>query len=33
MTTMLSVVLAIVLFSLAFVITMLYGERKTDLDL
>jgi membrane protease YdiL (CAAX protease family) len=33
MTTMLSVVLAIVLFSLAFVITMFYGDRKTDLDL
>jgi membrane protease YdiL (CAAX protease family) len=33
MTTMLSVVLAIVLFSVAFAITMLYGERKTDLDL
>lgn len=33
MTTMLSVVLAVVLFSLAFVITMFYGERKTDLDL
>ena len=33
MTTMLSVVLAIVLFGLAFAITMLYGERKTDLDL
>ena len=33
MTTMLSVVIAIVLFSLAFAITMLYGERKTDLDL
>ena len=33
MTTLLSVVVAIVLFSLAFLITMLYGERKTDLDL
>ena len=33
MTTMLSVVVAIVLFSLAFAITMFYGERKTDLDL
>ena len=33
MTTLVSVVVAIVLFSLAFVITMLYGERKTDLDL
>lgn len=33
MTTLVSVVLAIVLYSLAFVITMLYGERKTDLDL
>ncbi len=33
MTTMLSIVLAIVLFSLAFAITMLYGQRKTDLDL
>jgi len=33
MTTMLCTVLAIVLFSLAFAITMLYGERKTDLDL
>lgn len=33
MTTMLSTVAAIVLFSLAFAITMLYGERKTDLDL
>ncbi len=33
MTTMLSVVLAVVLFSVAFAITMLYGERKTDLDL
>ena len=33
MTTLLSVVIAIVLFSLAFVITLLYGERKTDLDL
>ena len=33
MTTMLSVVIAIVLFSAAYVITMLYGERKTDLDL
>ena len=33
MTTLISVVIAIVLFSLAFLITMLYGERKTDLDL
>jgi len=33
MTTMVSVVMAIVLFSLAFAITMLYGDRKTDLDL
>lgn len=33
MTTLLSVVVAIVLFSLAFAITMFYGERKTDLDL
>jgi len=33
MTTLLSVVVAIVLFSLAYVITMAYGERKTDLDL
>ena len=33
MTTLLSIVLAIVLFSLAFAITMFYGERKTDLDL
>ena len=33
MTTLLSIVIAIVLFSLAFLITMLYGERKTDLDL
>ena len=33
MTTMLSIVTAIVLFSLAFAITMLYGDRKTDLDL
>ncbi|HEV8188006.1 MAG TPA: type II CAAX endopeptidase family protein [Pyrinomonadaceae bacterium] len=33
MTTLLSVVMAIVLFSLAFLITMAYGERKTDLDL
>ncbi len=33
MTTMLSIVVAIVLFSLAFAITMFYGERKTDLDL
>jgi membrane protease YdiL (CAAX protease family) len=33
MTTMLCVVLAIVLFSVAFGITALYGERKTDLDL
>ena len=33
MTTMVSIVLGIVLFSLAFAITMLYGERKTDLDL
>ena len=33
MTTMLCVVLAIVLFSAAFAITTLYGERKTDLDL
>lgn len=33
MTTMLSIVVAIVLFSLAFAITSLYGQRKTDLDL
>ena len=33
MTTTVSVVVAIVLFSLAFAITMFYGERKTDLDL
>ena len=33
MTTLVSVVVAIILFSLAYVITMLYGERKTDLDL
>jgi membrane protease YdiL (CAAX protease family) len=33
MTTIVSVGLAIVLFSLAFLITTLYGERKTDLDL
>jgi len=33
MTTLLSVVVAIVLFSIAFAITMLYGQRKTDLDL
>ena len=33
MTTLLSVVVAIVLFSLAYVITRAYGERKTDLDL
>ena len=32
-TTLLSIVMAIVLFSLAFGITMLYGDRKTDLDL
>lgn len=33
MTIVVSVGLAIVLFSLAFLITSLYGERKTDLDL
>lgn len=33
MTTLVSVVVAIILFSLAFLITMMYGERKTDLDL
>jgi membrane protease YdiL (CAAX protease family) len=33
MTTIVSVGLAIVLFSLAFLITWFYGERKTDLDL
>jgi CAAX protease family protein len=33
MTTMLSIVMAIVLFGLAFAITMLYGDKKTDLDL
>lgn len=33
MTTLVCVAVAIVLFGLAFVITMLYGERKTDLDL
>ena len=33
MTTIVSVGLAVVLFSLAFLITSLYGERKTDLDL
>src|SRR6185369_11633737 len=32
-TIVVSVGLAIVLFSLAFLITSLYGERKTDLDL
>jgi membrane protease YdiL (CAAX protease family) len=32
-TTLLSVAVAIALFSLAFAITMFYGERKTDLDL
>jgi len=33
MTTLVSVAVAIVLFGLAFLITMMYGERKTDLDL
>lgn len=33
MTTLLSVLLAIVLFGLAFAFTMLYGDRKTDLDI
>ena len=33
MTTLLCVVLAIVLFSVAFAITAMYGERKTDLDM
>jgi len=33
MTTLVSVGLALVLFGLAFLITTLYGERKTDLDL
>lgn len=33
MTTVVSVALALVLFSLAFLITSFYGERKTDLDL
>ncbi len=33
MTIIVSVGLAIVLFSLAFLITTFYGERKTDLDL
>ena len=33
MTTIVSVGLAVVLFSLAFLITTLYGDRKTDLDL
>jgi membrane protease YdiL (CAAX protease family) len=33
MTTLISVVLAIVLYGLAFLITLYYGERKTDLDL
>jgi uncharacterized protein len=33
MTTLVSVGLALVLFGLAFLITSLYGERKTDLDL
>lgn len=32
-TTMVSALIAIVLFGLAFVITMFYGQRKTDLDL
>ena len=33
MTVVLSVVVAVLLYSLAFVITMFYGDRKTDLDL
>jgi membrane protease YdiL (CAAX protease family) len=33
MTTLVSVGVAILLFSLAYVITAMYGERKTDLDL
>lgn len=33
MTVLLSVVVAIILYSLAFAITTLYGDRKTDLDL
>lgn len=33
LTTVLSIVTAIVLFSLAFAITMFYGDRKTDLDM
>ena len=32
-TTMISVIIAVVLFGLAFAITWFYGERKTDLDL
>jgi membrane protease YdiL (CAAX protease family) len=33
MSTLVSVLLAVLLFGLAFAITMLYGERKTDLDI
>ncbi len=33
MATLLSVLLAIILFGLAWAITMFYGERKTDLDI
>ena len=33
MATLLSVLLAILLFGLAWAVTMLYGQRKTDLDL
>jgi len=33
MTTLVSVVVAILLFSVAYVITATYGDRKTDLDL
>ena len=31
--TLLSILLAVMLFGLAWVVTILYGERKTDLDL
>jgi len=33
MSTILSILLAILLFGLAFAVTMLYGEKKTDLDI
>jgi uncharacterized protein len=33
MATLLSVLLAILLFGLAWAVTMLYGQRKTDLDI